>query len=154
MRVAVVGLGHVGLPLAIEFGRIIPTIGFDVLQTRIQSLRRFDDPTGEVSLDQFKSTAKLLVTNDPSLLSQADFIVVAVPTPVDEAHQPDFRPLVSASETAGKYLKKRAIVVYESTVYPGAIEDQCIPVLERCSGMKWREGFHVGCLSPNRSSNR
>ncbi len=149
MRVAVIGLGDVGLPLAIEFGRVGSTIGFDVSESKIQSLRRHIDTTGEVSNDRFDAADKLIVTSEPSMLGQADFIVVAVPTPVDEAHRPDFRPLISASETAGKYMKRGAIVVYESTVYPRATEDRCIPVLEKLSGLKWREDFHVG-YSPER----
>ncbi|MPZ47515.1 MAG: nucleotide sugar dehydrogenase, partial [Betaproteobacteria bacterium] len=147
--VAVVGLGYVGLPLAVEFGRRGRTIGFDLSAPKIESYRRFVDPTGEVSTPDLKAAAQLTPTNDPSALREADFLVVAVPTPVDEAHQPDFSPLIGASETVGKHMKRGAIVVYESTVYPGATEEVCIPVLEKFSGMKWMKDFHVG-YSPER----
>ena len=147
--VAVVGLGYVGLPLAVEFGKRRQTIGFDLSRAKVASYRRFIDPTGEVSTDDLKAAKYLTPTTEPQALREADIIVVAVPTPVDEAHQPDFSPLVGASEAVGKNLKRGAIVVYESTVYPGATEEVCIPVLERFSGMKWKDGFHVG-YSPER----
>jgi UDP-N-acetyl-D-galactosamine dehydrogenase len=147
--VAVVGLGYVGLPLAVEFGKKRQTIGYDLSATKVESYKRSIDPTGEVSPDDFRAAAQLLVTSDPAELSQADYIVVAVPTPVDLAHQPDFSPLVSASQAVGKHLKHGAIVIYESTVYPGATEEICIPVLEKYSGMKWKTDFHVG-FSPER----
>src|SRR5690606_13332071 len=108
-----------------------------------------DDPTGEVSREQFEAAVNLTVTDDPTALEQADFLIVAVPTPVDAGHNPDFSPLVSASETCGRNMKRGATVVYESTVYPGATEEVCIPVLERCSGMTWLKDFHVG-YSPER----
>ena len=147
--VAVVGLGYVGLPLAVEFGKRGRTIGFDLSRPKVESYRRFVDPTGEVSTQDLKGSSGLEPTSDPSGLSEADFIVIAVPTPVDEAHQPDFSPLVGASETVGKHMKRGAVVIYESTVYPGATEEVCIPVLERHSGMKWKTDFHVG-YSPER----
>ena len=147
--VAVVGLGYVGLPLAAEFGKKYDTIGYDLSVEKIASYRQYCDPTGEVSTESLKAATRLRVTTDPSELSKADFIIVAVPTPVDEAHIPDFSPLVSSSTTVGKYMKKGATVVYESTVYPGATEEVCIPILEKNSGMKWMEGFHVG-YSPER----
>ena len=147
--VAVVGLGYVGLPLAVEFGKKRQTIGYDLSSSKVESYRRWIDPTGEVSSDDLKAAAQLVVTTDPAELAQADYIVVAVPTPVDLAHQPDFGPLVGASESVGKYMKRGAIVIYESTVYPGATEEICIPVLEKYSGMKWKEDFHVG-FSPER----
>jgi UDP-N-acetyl-D-galactosamine dehydrogenase len=147
--VAVVGLGYVGLPLAAEFGKKYDTIGYDLSAEKIASYRQFCDPTGEVSTESLKAATRLRVTTDPSELSKADFIIVAVPTPVDEAHIPDFSPLVGSSTTVGKYMKKGATVVYESTVYPGATEEVCIPILEKNSGMKWMEGFHVG-YSPER----
>lgn len=148
-NVAVIGLGYVGLPLAVAFGRNFETVGFDLSVQKIECYRKFVDPTGEVSSDDLRSAVSLTVTNDPSLLAMADFIVVAVPTPVDDAHQPDFSPLVGASTIAGRYMKKGAIVVYESTVYPGATEEVCVPILEKESGMKWRHDFHVG-YSPER----
>jgi UDP-N-acetyl-D-galactosamine dehydrogenase len=147
--VAVVGLGYVGLPLAVEFGKKFTTIGYDLSEVKIQHYRDYCDPTGEVSTDDLRAAAHLTVTTDPSHLAQADFVIVAVPTPVDDAHQPDFSPLVGSSTTVGKYMKKGAIVVYESTVYPGATEEVCIPILERESGMKWGQDFHVG-YSPER----
>ncbi len=147
--VAVVGLGYVGLPLAVEFGKKRRTIGYDLSDSKIQSYRQHIDPTGEVSTAELQQATQLVFTADVADLSQADYIVVAVPTPVDQAHQPDFRPLIGASETVGKNMKQGAIVIYESTVYPGATEEVCIPVLEKFSGMKWKQDFHVG-YSPER----
>ena len=147
--VAVVGLGYVGLPLAVEFGKKHPTIGFDLSSAKVESYRKGVDPTGEVSTDELRAASKLRVTTDPAMLAEADFVVVAVPTPVDDAHQPDFRPLLGASESVGRNLKRGAIVVFESTVYPGATEEICVPVIERHSGMKWRRDFFVG-YSPER----
>lgn len=147
--VAVVGLGYVGLPLAVEFGKTFETIGYDLSESKIESYRKFVDPTGEVSSVDLKAATGLTVTNDPSNLNKADFVIIAVPTPVDAAHQPDFSPLVSSSITVGKHLKRGAIVVYESTVYPGATEEVCIPILERESGLMWKQDFHVG-YSPER----
>jgi UDP-N-acetyl-D-galactosamine dehydrogenase len=147
--VAVVGLGYVGLPLAVEFGKKGRTIGFDLSANKIENYKRFVDPTGEVSTEELKEARHLEVTTDPSMLAQADYIVVAVPTPVDIAHNPDFTPLEGASRTVGTNMKQGAIVVYESTVYPGATEEVCIPLLEKHSGMKWKEDFHVG-FSPER----
>jgi UDP-N-acetyl-D-galactosamine dehydrogenase len=147
--IAVVGLGYVGLPLAVEFGKKRPTIGFDLSTAKVESYKKFIDPTGEVSTESLRAAEYLSVTNDPSALAQADYIIVAVPTPVDIAHKPDFTPLLGASESVGKYMKRGAIVVYESTVYPGATEEVCIPVLEKHSGMKWKKDFHVG-FSPER----
>lgn len=147
--VVVVGLGYVGLPLAVAFGKRFRTIGFDLSEAKIAAYRQGVDPTGEVTREDLSQAEKLEVTTDPSMLGEADFIVVAVPTPVDAAHQPDFSPLVGASETAGRYLKQGATVVFESTVYPGATEEVCIPVLEKHSGKKWGRDFFVG-YSPER----
>ena len=147
--VAVVGLGYVGLPLAVEFGKLYPTIGFDLSQPKVESYRRFVDPTGEVSSDDLRAAHRLTCTTEVVALAEADIVIVAVPTPVDEAHQPDFTPLIGASEAVGRHLKHGAIVVYESTVYPGATEQVCIPILEKFSGMKWMTDFHVG-YSPER----
>ena len=147
--VAVVGLGYVGLPLAAEFGKQYDTIGYDLSAEKIDSYRRFCDPTGEVSTEALRAATRLKVTTDPAELARADFIIVAVPTPVDEAHIPDFSPLVSSSTTVGKHMKRGATVVYESTVYPGATEEVCIPILEKHSDMKWMRDFHVG-YSPER----
>jgi UDP-N-acetyl-D-galactosamine dehydrogenase len=146
---AVVGLGYVGLPLAVEFGRKHPTIGFDLSCAKVEAYQRHVDPTGEVSTDELRAAAHLRVTNDPTALKDADFVIVAVPTPIDEAHRPDFGPLLGASESVGRNLKRGATIVYESTVYPGATEEICIPVVEKHSGLKWKEGFFVG-YSPER----
>jgi UDP-N-acetyl-D-galactosamine dehydrogenase len=147
--VAVVGLGYVGLPLAVEFGKKRPTIGFDLSTAKVENYRQYIDPTGEVSSEDLRAASQLRVTNDPAALAEADYIVVAVPTPVDIAHNPDFTPLIGASTTVGQHMKRGAIVVYESTVYPGATEEVCIPLLEKHSGMKWKEDFHIG-FSPER----
>ena len=147
--VAVVGLGYVGLPLAVEFGKIFETIGYDLSEAKIRHYQNFNDPTGEVSSNDLKAATRLSVSCDPSHLAGADFIIVAVPTPVDTAHQPDFSCLVSSSTTVGRHLKKGAVIIYESTVYPGATEEICVPILERESGLKWMKDFHVG-YSPER----
>jgi len=147
--VAVVGLGYVGLPLAVEFGKKFETLGFDLSQDKIANYKNHCDPTGEVSTADLKAATRLSVSTDPASIAKADFIIIAVPTPVDEAHIPDFSPLVGASTTVGKHMKKGATVVYESTVYPGATEEVCIPLLEQHSGMKWKQDFHVG-YSPER----
>src|SRR6266481_8707770 len=147
--VAVVGLGYVGLPLAVEFGRKRKTVGFDLSHAKVESYRRFIDPTGEVSSEDLRAADQLTVTTDPAALAQADFIIVAVPTPVDSAHQPDLAALIGASESVGKHMKRGATIVYESTVYPGATEEVCIPILDKSSGMRWQRDFHVG-YSPER----
>ena len=147
--IAIIGLGYVGLPLAVEFGKRHPTIGYDLSEAKIASYRRHCDPSGEVPDSELKAASQLSYTTDPTALGSADYLIIAVPTPVDAAHQPDFSPLVSASAVAGKYMKRGATVVYESTVYPGATEEICIPVLEKESGMKWMQDFHVG-YSPER----
>jgi UDP-N-acetyl-D-galactosamine dehydrogenase len=147
--IAVVGLGYVGLPLAVAFGKQGPTIGFDLSEEKISAYRRFVDPTGEVDSEELRAAEHLMVTAHPGSLREADIIIVAVPTPVDEAHQPDFSPLLSASATVGQHLKPGAIVVFESTVYPGATEEVCIPVLEKYSKLQWKKDFFVG-YSPER----
>ena len=147
--VAVVGLGYVGLPLAVEFGKQYKTIGYDLSEAKVASYKKFFDPTGEVSTADLKAATKLSMSTDPATIAEADFIIIAVPTPVDVGHIPDFSPLVGSSTTVGKYMKKGAVVVYESTVYPGATEEVCIPLLEKHSGMKWLQDFHVG-YSPER----
>ncbi len=149
LTIAVIGLGYVGLPLAVEFGKKFATVGYDLSPSKVEAYRRFVDPTGEVTTEDLRLARRLSVTNDPRELRRADFIVVAVPTPVDDAHQPDFAPLLGASESVGRNLKRGATVVYESTVYPGATEEICIPVIERQSGMQWRRDFFVG-YSPER----
>ncbi|HNQ04742.1 MAG TPA: nucleotide sugar dehydrogenase [Thiobacillaceae bacterium] len=147
--VAVVGLGYVGLPLAVEFGKKFETIGYDLSEAKIASYKNYCDPTGEVGSEDLKAATRLSVSTDPSTIAKADVIIVAVPTPVDAAHIPDFSPLVGSSTTVGQHMKKGAIVVYESTVYPGATEEVCIPLLEKHSGMRWKQDFHVG-YSPER----
>jgi len=146
---AVVGLGYVGLPLAVEFGKRYRTIGFDLSDAKVTAYRKFNDPTGEVSSAELRAAKGLEVTTDAARLKEADFIVVAVPTPIDGAHQPDFGPLLGASESVGRNLKRGATVVFESTVYPGATEEICVPVIERHAQMKWKKDFFVG-YSPER----
>jgi UDP-N-acetyl-D-glucosamine/UDP-N-acetyl-D-galactosamine dehydrogenase len=147
--VAVVGLGYVGLPLAVEFGKQFRTIGLDLSAEKVQAYRRHVDPTGEVSTAELQAAIHLQPTTDASALQEADFVVVAVPTPVDVGHVPDFSPLIGASIAVGKNLKRGAVVVYESTVYPGATEEVCIPLLEKHSGLRWKTDFFVG-YSPER----
>ena len=147
--VAVVGLGYVGLPLAVEFGKRGRTIGFDLSAKRIASIRNCVDPTGELGTEDLKAAHYLEASSDATVLADADIIIVAVPTPVDSAHQPNFGPLIGASESVGKNLKRGATVVFESTVYPGATEEVCIPIIEKCSGMTWKRDFFVG-YSPER----
>jgi UDP-N-acetyl-D-galactosamine dehydrogenase len=147
--VAVIGLGYVGLPLVVEFGKHFRTIGFDIAESKVESCRKGIDPSRELSDDDMRSSPHAVYTADPNMLAEADIIVVAVPTPVDKAHIPDFRPLIGSSISVGRHMKKGAIVVYESTVYPGATEEVCIPVLERESGLTWKQDFFVG-YSPER----
>lgn len=147
--VAVIGLGYVGLPLAIHFGKVYRTIGYDVNEKIIESYRNNIDPTGEVETSEFEASSHLQVTTDPAMLKEADFIIVAVPTPIDNARQPDLGPVKSATEIAGKNMKKGAVVIFESTVYPGVTEEVCVPILEEVSGFKWKTDFHVG-YSPER----
>src|SRR3954465_709990 len=147
--VAIVGLGYVGLPVAVAFGKERPTIGYDLSKKRIENLRHHVDATGEVATAELLEAKHLRPTYYPAELGEADFIIVAVPTPINAARQPDLSPLESASETVGRYMKPGAIVVYESTVYPGATEEVCVPILEKASGMRWKQDFHVG-YSPER----
>jgi UDP-N-acetyl-D-galactosamine dehydrogenase len=146
--VSVIGLGYVGLPVAVAFGRKGRTIGFDINRKRVEELRSGMDRTGEVTSGEL-AEADILYTDRIEELRLADFHIVAVPTPVDDAHQPDLTPMLKASETVGKALKKGDIVVYESTVYPGVTEEECVPVLERCSGLSCGRDFTVG-YSPER----
>ena len=149
LSIAVIGLGYVGLPLVVEFGKQIRTIGFDIAKSKVAACQRGSDPSRELSDAEVLAGRHAVYTDDPTLLAEADVIIVAVPTPVDEAHIPDFRPLIGASTSVGRHMKKGAIVVYESTVYPGATEEVCVPVLERESGLKWKQDFFVG-YSPER----
>ncbi|OGB00568.1 MAG: GDP-mannose dehydrogenase [Burkholderiales bacterium RIFCSPHIGHO2_12_FULL_69_20] len=147
--VAVIGLGYVGLPLVIEFGKHMRTVGFDIAKNKVLACQRGTDPSRELEDAQMAEAIHAIYTDDPTLLAEADMVIVAVPTPVDDAHIPDFRPLIGASTSVGRHLKRGATVVYESTVYPGATEEVCIPVLERESGLKWKQDFYVG-YSPER----
>ena len=147
--VAVVGLGYVGLPLVVEFGKHTRTIGFDIVEDKVAKCRAGTDPSREIPDADMRLALHAEYTSDPAALREADFILIAVPTPVDSAHIPDFGPLVGASKSVGPHLKPGATVVYESTVYPGATEEVCIPVLERTSGLKWKRDFFVG-YSPER----
>lgn len=148
-KIAVIGLGYVGLPLAVHFGGKFHTIGLDLRQDIIDNCKKHQDPTGEVSKDEFQKAQYFYPTTDPSEISEADYIVVAVPTPIDKARRPDLKYIESSSETAGKHMKKGCIVIFESTVYPGVTEDICVPILESTSNMKWKTDFHVG-YSPER----
>jgi UDP-N-acetyl-D-glucosamine/UDP-N-acetyl-D-galactosamine dehydrogenase len=147
--VAVVGLGYVGLPVAVEFGKRRPTIGYDLSKRRIENLKHLVDATGELSTAELLEAKHFRPTAYAAELQGADYVIVAVPTPINAARQPDLAPLESASETVGRYLKPGATVIYESTVYPGATEEVCVPILEKHSGMRWRQDFHVG-YSPER----
>ena len=147
--VAVIGLGYVGLPLVVEFGKHLRTIGFDIAVNKVESCQRGVDPSRELTDEEMRDSPHAVYTADPKMLAEADMIIVAVPTPVDQAHIPDFRPLIGSSTSVGRNMKKGVTVVYESTVYPGATEEVCIPVLERESGLKWKQDFNVG-YSPER----
>ncbi|GHA22953.1 Vi polysaccharide biosynthesis UDP-N-acetylglucosamine C-6 dehydrogenase TviB [Oceanisphaera arctica] len=148
-RIAIVGLGYVGLPLAVEFGKKYPTIGFDVSQKRVEELQSGQDYTLEVSPGELAEAEKLIYTTSLEELGEANVYIVTVPTPINKQKQPDLTPLIRASETIGKVLSKGDIVIYESTVYPGATEEECVPVLEEVSGLKFNEDFFAG-YSPER----
>ncbi len=148
-KIAVVGLGYVGLPLAVHFGTKFHTIGLDLKTSIIENCKIFQDPTGEVSKAEFENAKMFYPTSDPSAISDADYIIIAVPTPIDKARRPDLTYMEGSSTTAGKYMKKGATVIFESTVYPGVTEDICVPILEKESGYKWKKDFHVG-YSPER----
>lgn len=148
-HLAVIGLGYVGLPLAVEFGKLYPTIGFDINQGRIDELSKGYDRTLEVDEALLKSASQLSFTTQLEELKKANFFIVTVPTPIDKNKRPDLTPLIKASETVGKVLKAGDIVVYESTVYPGCTEDDCVPVLEKFSGLKFNKDFFCG-YSPER----
>lgn len=149
LKIAIIGLGYVGLPLAVEFGKKVPVVGFDIHQKRIDELREGRDHTLEVSTDELKQSVYLHYTAQLQDLSACNFFIVTVPTPIDEYKQPDLTPLVKASESIAKVLKKGDVVVYESTVYPGATEEVCIPVLEKVSGLTFNVDFFAG-YSPER----
>ena len=148
-KVAVVGLGYVGLPLAVHFGEKFNTIGFDLKTSIVENCAKKEDPTGEVCREAFMRATRFSATSDPAMLNDADYIIVAVPTPIDQARQPDLGPVKDATLTVGRHMKKGAIVIFESTVYPGVTEELCVPILEQESGLKWMTDFHVG-YSPER----
>ena len=147
--VAIIGLGYVGLPVAISFGRKLPTVGFDIRQKRVAELREGRDETLEVSAEDLKSATQLKLTADPKDMAACTFFIVAVPTPIDEDNRPDLSPLVGASKSVGAVLKRGDVVCYESTVYPGVTEDVCGPILEQVSGLKCGVDFFLG-YSPER----
>lgn len=155
--VAIIGLGYVGLPLAVALGRRIRTIGIDLSETKIESYRQGVDPSGEVSASEFSAAERLEFTTDSGAVAEASFVIVVVPTPIDNARRPDLRPLEGATRSVGQHLQPGTVVVFESTVYPGCTEEVCVPILEEASGLRWsaREDvtagatFHVG-YSPER----
>ncbi|OOF60544.1 Vi polysaccharide biosynthesis UDP-N-acetylglucosamine C-6 dehydrogenase TviB [Rodentibacter pneumotropicus] len=149
INIAIIGLGYVGLPLAVEFGKRRPTVGFDINKMRVDELSSGVDHTLEVTSDELKLATYLKYTNQLNELERCNFFIVTVPTPIDKVNRPDLTPLQKASETIGKVLKKGDIVVYESTVYPGATEEVCIPILEKISGLKFNKDFFAG-YSPER----
>ena len=149
VHIAVVGLGYVGLPLAVEFGKRLPVVGFDINPARIAALEAGHDATLEISDEELRNTADLRFTHDLADLADCNVFIVTVPTPIDEHKRPDLTPLIKASQTIGKVLKKDDIVIYESTVYPGATEEECVPVLEAFSGLTFNLDFYVG-YSPER----
>lgn len=149
VRLAVLGLGYVGLPLAVEFGKQIPVVGFDINVSRINALKAGHDSTLEVSNEELKTANQLIYSAELNELKACNVFIVTVPTPIDQHRQPDLTPLFKASETIGKVLKKGDIVIYESTVYPGATEEDCVPVLERVSGLRFNTDFYAG-YSPER----
>jgi UDP-N-acetyl-D-galactosamine dehydrogenase len=148
-RIGVIGLGYVGLPLAVEFGKQLPTVGFDINKARIAELKAGKDSSLEVEPAELAQAKYLTVTTDPAALETCNVYIVTVPTPIDQYKRPDLRPLIGASHTVGKTLKKGDVVIYESTVYPGCTEEDCVPVLEQESGLKFNQDFFAG-YSPER----
>lgn len=147
-KLAVVGLGYVGLPIALELAKKIKVIGFDINEERVEMMRRNEDPSEELEASAFEG-CDIEFTADLEVLKQASFFIVAVPTPIDYHNLPDLKPLKAASKTVGKVIEKGDYVVFESTVYPGCTEEDCIPIIEKTSGLKWKEDFYVG-YSPER----
>ncbi len=148
-RIGIIGLGYVGLPLAVEFGKVMEVVGFDINKDRIEELKKGHDRTKEVTGEELKASVKMSFSSDTSDLKNVNYFIVTVPTPVDDSKKPDLRPLESASKTVGSVLKKGDIVIYESTVYPGCTEEICVPVLEKVSGLKFNVDFFCG-YSPER----
>ena len=149
MKIGIVGLGYVGIQLAVGFGQKHSVIGFDLDQQKVNNYRVGKDSTGEVTAQQLVNATSLSFTTDSGALAGCDLFIIAVPTPVDDARRPDFGPLIAASRTVGSVMTTGATVVYESTVYPGATEEVCVPVLESVSGLRWKQDFAVG-YSPER----
>ena len=148
-KIAIIGLGYVGLPLSIEFGKAFKTIGFDTKQSRVADLKRGHDSSFEVTSEKFQESKKLTFTNDVNDIANCNVYIITVPTPIDEYKKPNLMPLITASETVGKFLQKDDLVIYESTVYPGATEEVCIPILEKFSGLEFNKDFYCG-YSPER----
>ncbi len=148
-KIAIIGLGYVGLPLAVEFGKKMQTIGFDLSVEKVEGYRRKIDLTGEITPEDIRNATLLQFHSNPEVLQEADFIIIAVPTPITLSNQPDLTALIESSRIVGKYMKRSAIIVYESTVFPGATEEVCIPILEEHSCLKWKKDFWVG-YSPER----
>ena len=151
LKIAIIGLGYVGLPLAVEFAKKRPVIGFDITLSRIQQLKAGTDKTLELTKKELKNTKRLFLTNNESDLKFANCYIVAVPTPINKKKTPDLKPLIHASKIIGKVLKKKDIVIYESTVFPGCTEEKCVPILERYSKLKFNKDFHCG-YSPERNN--
>ena len=149
LKIAIIGMGYVGLPLAVEFGKIINTTGFDINKSRIRELNSGNDLTLEIDSNELKEATRLSFTNDSRDIQNCNIFIITVPTPIDELKKPELTPLVTASETVGKMLKKDDIVIYESTVYPGATEEFCVPILEKNSGLQFNKDFYCG-YSPER----
>ena len=140
-KIAIIGLGYVGLPLAVSFGRQYKTIGLDINQSRVDELKAGEDCTLEVSKKELANAKKLIFTSDVQDVKSCDFVIVTVPTPIDKNKQPDMTPLQKASQMIGSVLRRNMIVIYESTVYPGATEEVCIPILEKVSGLTFNKDF-------------
>jgi UDP-N-acetyl-D-galactosamine dehydrogenase len=148
-KIGIIGLGYVGLPLAVEFGKVLSVVGFDINKSRIEELKKGHDRTREVEYAELKTASKLKYTYEIEDLKEVNYFIVTVPTPIDEFKSPDLRPLQGASKTVGEVLKKGDIVIYESTVYPGCTEEVCVPILERISGLTFNKDFYCG-YSPER----
>ncbi len=149
VKLALIGMGYVGLPLAVEFGKRYATIGFDIKESRLEELREGVDSTLETSSEDLRAAKRLSFTSDPADLSSCDVFIVTVPTPIDKYNRPDLGPLLAASKSVGSVMKPGSIVVYESTVFPGCTEEECVPVLEACSGLVFNKDFFCG-YSPER----
>ena len=148
-KIAIIGLGYVGLPLAIEFGKVFKTVGFDTNKSRIKELLAGKDSTLEVSSKELQESPMLSYSTDTEDIKSCNIFIITVPTPIDKYNHPDLGPLKNASETVGRHLKKDDIVIYESTVYPGATEEVCVPILSEKSGLKYNQDFYCG-YSPER----